>query len=348
MGNNTIKHRKKKRFLNQEDKEKICKMYSDGIKCEEIGEIMNSDPSWIVKIAKRGGVWKDKSERMMDVGRTSIITEEMKDEMIKMSLLKMNYAEISDYFGLTYDVVSKFFRKNKIAGLSRSDSRRSFWLDENWLDEINSPEKAIYLGLFFADGCNNTSNKISNECYICLHKHNANYLSRLASFFTDKPLRKSRNTIRMQSVSKNWVKNLTNYGAVPAKSLILKWPTNISESMERYFIRGFFEGDGGFCCGKKKKTYYIVITSTKEFLEGLASILLKRLGIICGIGHVSKLGNNTYSLRISRIQDVKLFCDWIYSDNIHLAMERKYKIYQEFLNYRFPNGKIILYGKERG
>lgn len=33
-------------------------------------------------------------------------------------------------------------------------SRKHFY-DQNYFDEINTPEKAYFLGLFYADGCNN-------------------------------------------------------------------------------------------------------------------------------------------------------------------------------------------------
>ena len=43
-------------------------------------------------------------------------------------------------------------------------------------------------------------------------------------------------------------------GMVKAKSLIIKFPTNISKEMLPHFIRGFFDGDGVFPTDKTNYT----------------------------------------------------------------------------------------------
>lgn len=341
---NPSKDRKKKRFLNQEDKDKICRLYLEGVKCEEIGVIMNSDPSWIVKITKKAGVWKEKIERYKDVGRS--LTLEQENILKDLHFKGLNHREVSEEMGLTYDSIAKTSRRLGLEGYVRK-----YQLDEDWLNEINSPEKAIYLGLFFSDGCNV---KTTPACAIYLNENDRDYLERIKNFFTNAPLLKRRmkkykdrcrcdqRGISVSSIK--WTNNLHKYGAVPAKSLILEWPKLLPEKLTKYFIRGFFEGDGGICVSKRSSIpyYTICITSTKEFLEDCSSQIWDSLNIKTFMYKARKTDDkNTYTLNISRQKDVKSFLDWIYEDLQELAMDRKFQLYQNLLRDRFPESLLV-------
>ncbi len=330
--------RKIKRFLSESDKLKMAELYSSGEKVEKIALSFNSDPSWVVKVIKKMGVWKKKTERYKDMGVTLNDNELL--SLTSFHQEKKNYREISEIMGKPYDSVRKSAARIGLEGY-----KRKYSLDESWLDIIDCPEKAIFLGLFFADGCNVGQN---NNCELFLHKNDRDYSDRFNILFTDKPLvkrivecysnKKSTNQFGIQVISKKWSKNLSEYGAIPAKSLVLEWPKNLSVDLEKYFIRGFFEGDGGFCVSHRRKrvSYGICITSTKEFLLQLKNVIYENLKVNCYIYKAKKENpNNTYSLRINKKDDVKCFCDWIYSDYESYTMERKYKIYQEMLDCIF-------------
>jgi len=342
------KIRKAYNRLSSEQKDEICMLYLDGVTCEEIGKRFSSDPSWIVKIVKRGGVWKGRSERYRDTGKYYTITEEMISELKRLNALNIDFLEISKKIGIPYHATKRLGYELGLKGPSTAILKRKCYLNQNWLDKIDCPEKAIYLGLFFADGCNQS---VNNECMIQLERTDKDYLQRLNDLFTDKPLLKTRNMFRSIAVCPNWTKKLSEYGAVFAKSLILEWPKNIPDEFIKYFIRGFFEGDGGFVTSNRttRTLYHMGFTSTKEFLESLKEILFKFLPLegkltICKCQTFHD--RNTYSLKTNRQIDVKLIGEWIYSDKIEFAMERKYAIYQRFLKDRVKNGEIILYNRK--
>lgn len=88
---------------------------------------------------------------------------------------------------------------------------------------------------------------------------------------------------------------LSNLGAVPNKSLILKFPTfkQVPEKLMPHFIRGYFDGDGSVWNGKRKKMIVrsegrtrerIVhnvkfnFTGNPEFINDLQDYLVKTLG----------------------------------------------------------------------
>lgn len=316
------KPRKTKRFLSEQDKKDICELYSKGMKCQEISEKFNSDPSWIVKVVKKGGFWKPKTKRFQDIGRT------MDDGQIKilknLHKLGYQYTEISEKMGLTIDQIKKTAIRIGLVGYTRK-----YELDENWLNEIDRPEKAIFLGLFFADGCNV---KNFNRAELFLHKQDKYYLENFNKLFTNKPLierkmekytcRKASNQFGIQICSKIWSDNLSRYGAVPQKTFLLEKANDLPVEYEKYFLRGYFEGDGCICLSGKY--FRFSLTGADKFMGYIQNLIMKNLKIKSYIYQSKQHKKETKTLVISAQKDISTIMNWIYSDNLEFAMERKY------------------------
>ena len=84
--------------------------------------------------------------------------------------------------------------------------------------------------------------------------------------------------------SKHICQRLTELGCVNAKSLILKFPEwLIDPDLQRHFIRGYYDGDGGIHIPEFKKRHAIVrIMSTIEFCNSMRDIILLQTGISFG------------------------------------------------------------------
>ena len=320
--------RKKRKMLSQHEKEQICSLYSQGEKVLDIANKFNSDPSWIVKVVKNMGFHKSKKERGEQIFFK--FTPEQERQIIDLNLARKNAKEIASIMNVSYDQVKSAIVKLGLKPVSVSEIKRLYKTNENWLDAIDCPEKAIFLGLFFADGCNQSAN---NSCDIILHKKDSSYLKRFANLITNKPLAivGMRNQIALKICSKHFSEKLTYYGATPQKSLTLEWVKNLDPKYWRFFIKGFFEGDGGFCISRQSKTYYCAtFTSALPFLQKLNSVISNELGISGRIYHKTK--NGTYSLHFAKQHELKILTRWLYQDYNHLAMERKLDIAQQILN----------------
>jgi transposase-like protein len=326
--------RKKKRFLSNEEKDEMARLYIEGVKCIEIAKKFNSDPSWVSHIIKNRGINKPKIERY------KFFTFQGDEDLIfrLRSLMEegCDVPSAQKELGLTKAVILRLMRDNGIKRNSVSSTKRQYYLDESWVDKINSPEKAIFLGLFFADGCNLTS---SHECTICLHLKDQEYLKKIVSLFTNKPLSKmsNRDMRRIQINSKNWSEKLSKHGGVPRKSLTLKWPNDLPKELTPYFIRGYFEGDGCIHSRSNKNTpdwFQVSIVGTFEFLTSLNKELDFHLGFQGAI-YSKNTNNNTYSLVISKQKYIYEFGKWIYSDLLEFAMPRKLEKFQNQERLRF-------------
>jgi len=324
------KIRKKRRFLSDEDKKLICVLYEKGETCQVIGEKLNSDPSWITQIVKKMGVWKPKQERYKDVGRS--MNDNQIEQMKQMHKSGKRYTEISKEIGRTLaSIKNAAFRENLIG------YTRKYEIDEDWLNEIDSPEKAVFLGLFFADGCNVSEN---SRCELFLQEKDKQYLDQLNSFFTNKPLTKrfsskySKNTkdqFGIQIFSQKWTDNLSRYGAVPNKTFLIRDVKNLPHKYEKYFIRGLFEGDG--CLYRSKGGYfYFSLVGPMAFMIYCKDMILKRTGAKLNIYKSKQHLNDTFTLKTTNQADTKKVINWIYSDHLEIAMERKYKKAVEMIN----------------
>lgn len=323
---------KKRRFLSEEEKREICELYQKGISCKDLGRRFNSDPSWIGKIIKKQGFWEPKIKRYQHY--TFQGDEKVLSKIRSLIGEGWSVPEICKETNLTQSIVLRLMRDNDIKRNSISIIKRKYFLNENWIDEIDSPEKAIFLGLFFADGCNYLH---SNECMIGLQLKEEDYLYRFCLCFTDKPLQKTRSLKKIQINSKRWSDKMYEYGATPKKSLILEWPKNLPDEFIPYFIRGYFEGDGSISKRVNKNApywYQVQIVGTLQFLTELNLQIRKHLNFQGRI-YDKKTGKNTYSLVISRQENVKAFGDWIYSDCLDFAMKRKLALFQEQTLLRF-------------
>lgn len=131
--------------------------------------------------------------------------------------------------------------------------KRTHNYDENYFDEINTPEKAYFLGLLYADGCN-VEHPSTGELSISLQIEDRIVIDKLKEEMkSDYPLNiqkrideNHKDKIRFYVYGKHIAEALDKQGCVKRKSLILTWPTiqQVPEELLSHFMRGYFDGDG--------------------------------------------------------------------------------------------------------
>lgn len=131
--------------------------------------------------------------------------------------------------------------------------------------------------------------------------------------------------------NKHFWTTLNDYGCVPRKSLVLRFPRKEifkNESLLRHFTRGYFDGDG--CFSRNICTHVvspvIELLGTREFLEEV----LITSSIPAKYTHDKRHSDNTFSLSYSK-DDGVLFINYLY-DNASVYLDRKYKLFEFFKN----------------
>lgn len=156
---------------------------------------------------------------------------------------------------------------------------------------------------------------------------------RIATHYNGRYL--SRELFELRIGSRKMFNDLITIGVVPNKSKIAKFP-KIPKKFLHHFVRGYFNGDGcvyvEYSKGKIQKRILkrmrsIFISGSKIFLEELQYFLLNVGNIERGrIYHNSRAFRLVYPTSSS----IKLF-KFIYKNKGKLFLERKYKIFQDYI-----------------
>lgn len=196
-------------------------------------------------------------------------------------------------------------------------------------ENIDTEEKAYWLGFIYADGCVSNSTKYTLE--ITLKKSDENHLKKFRSFLDSDALisnktishgEKVYKAVRIAVHSKKLVEDLISKGCTPRKSLTLSFPSReiLPQPLVKHFIRGYFDGDGSITV--KCNTANINLLSTKSFLIAVADyykipLKLKRHG-------------NAWGLYFAKKMYTTEFLNDIYTD-YSVALERKELLALRFL-----------------
>ena len=257
--------------------------------------------------------------------------------MYEMYCNRITTDEIGLQYNISRDSVYNLFEKYNLQIREFADSRREYDLNVHYFDEINTPNKAYILGLFYADGCNKRS---KSQIDLSLQECDKHILEEISQEIgTNKPLQfksyadknpSHKNQYKLSITNKHISDVLCEFGMVNAKSLVLEFPEFLDEGLYPHFIRGYFDGDGCLYLGKDGRNPEISIVSTIMFIEKVQDILDKRLGISMKMKSQKKYKPVTKIGLITGRNKIATFLSWIYQD-ADLKLNRKYQKYLQFM-----------------
>lgn len=261
--------------------------------------------------------------------KKKIFTTEELEQIIQLYCKdKLSMKEIGTIFGVSKTVISRVLKEHNI----ENNDRHKYQCNYRAFENIDSAEKAYWLGFLAADGCiykrqDNNSNFISLNIHSQDKKHlekfilflNANI--EIKNYIAQKGYSNNTPMSKITINSKDMVEDCIKKGVVPKKSLILQ-PPNIQKEYYLPFILGYFDGDGSIF-KTSQNTFGISIEGTKEMLEWINSIL-------CISNKLEKRNNddkNNFYIRCGGTNKPYKIMQILYkSCPIHL--DRKYEIFQ--------------------
>ena len=271
-----------------------------------------------------------------------IFSPEEIDDIKNMYLNGISSVKIGKKYGTTHKPILKLLHKLNIE-VDQKKLVRRYTLDENYFDEINTPNKAYILGFLWADGHNEikkstVSMSLQEEDKEILEKIRKELNSNKLLEYIDYSNKHDggycyKNQYRLLVFSKHLCKSLEKLGMINNKSLYLKFP-NIPENLYSHFIRGYYDGDGSIYQQIKSENNHavtITITSTESFCNSLKNICEDFLGIESHIYDASCHNGITKVFTLSGRNVAKKFLDWIYL-NSDMYLERKYNRYLDYYN----------------
>lgn len=273
--------------------------------------------------------------------------EDYEDEIIKTHYPKNGYEKVMKLLPHR-DKSSIQQRANKL-GVSFLS------YNENYFNEIDTPQKAYWLGFMYTDGYVTTNNRWGITLGIKDIDHlvkftkafdsNINIKTRKRASKFEDTLGKEYEECSFLINNSNMHKNLIAKGVISNKTKSMVFPPKeiIPEEFLSHFIRGLFDGDGSYSLSVshpkyKDKVYNVTsceisfVCCSKDFIEQLAEIISSKTNIKIRIDKSSN--KELYVLRISNKKDLLNFINFVYDiDESDEKLDRKYLKVQQIIKH---------------
>lgn len=243
-------------------------------------------------------------------------------EICELYIMGESPISIIKKYDCAYSSLYRLLKRNNVLAKGISISKRKYAIDDSLFENINTPEKAYWLGFLYADGYNSPK----GVC-LTLNPKDEEILNKLRLFLkTTKPLRyEKRKTgevyVKFVIENKKISEDLTKLGCIQAKTHKLTYPSFLPMNLNRHFIRGYFDGDG--CIQKCGWS----ITSTFDFLKSIETIMSNDLRFSKGFYYNQRhpdRGNNIYTFIQCGYNNLILIYNYLYVDSdIYLSRKRE-------------------------
>ena len=263
--------------------------------------------------------------------------------MIKEYLTGVSLAALSRKYNISTYRLKNLFIKEGIHIRSRSEqnkyspqNQRKYFINDNYFDNIDTCEKAYFLGFLAADGCVQADGSIK----IALSSIDKELLEKFQNELeTNYPIKDSMtnkgyaiSTFVFRSTSIR--EQLEKYNIIRNKTYSYTFPERLPEIYIADFIRGYWDGDGTVCLsGGYPRTS--LCSYRRDFLE---EVLLK-LDIVYHIPQVvirKKKESNTWYFQYSKESSKKLY-EVFYNHPCRLFLDRKYAKFKELFGEITPH-----------
>lgn len=204
------------------------------------------------------------------------------------------------------------------------------YINEDYFKNIDTSEKAYWLGFIMADGCI-TRRKNNGELsfIITIQQSDHNHLIKMAKAFDFDPNKiKKGSKLRRETTcyysqirtyNQEFCKNLYSHGIIERKSGYESLPKEIPDNLIRDFVRGFYDGDGNI--DERQKSVTVSSMSKQILIDIQRWFLTKNIETTPIRISIQKSKKEFYSLYV-RHKSLPRFADYIYYDGC-ISLDRK-------------------------
>lgn len=308
--------------------DRMVEMYNTGLSAQAIAIELDSKAQTVTKYLRERGIEIRGPKRKL--------TEDDKIEICRLYAAGTSCPKIAEQFGVSNALVLRYLEQAGIDRRCAEDAHRKYPIYEEFFDNIDTEEKAYFLGFLYADGCNH---KDVNYVSLGLEETDREILVKLASLIyvenpefhvkiQDRTHDGKGRTAYFTINSKRICAQLEKLGCPQAKTFILTYPEWMSDNLHSHFIRGYFDGDGSISVNTKMgKGSSFKITSSFAFARSVKKIITSKVEVNMGVD-LSSNSSSVYDARSNGDRQVEKITDWIYGDAT-IFMKRKHDIYRQ-------------------
>lgn len=223
--------------------------------------------------------------------------------------------------------------------------------NENFFDNIDTEEKAYWLGFIMADGYTRLNKKNNPaQTSIEISKRDVEILNAFKNSINSNHIirKRSRRTVtgKISEIcsitisSEHLTSKLISYGVVPNKTYIgyiNEEIFNNNEELIFHYLRGYSDGDGTINKNRGNYVFKLVIKS-ESILNTISNWIKKYCNIEPKIKLQSDSLGSAYRLSIQNKKEYFIFLDKLYK-NANIYLGRKYQIYLDHREFAVPEEK---------
>lgn len=347
----------------EEDEILLSKLCDGTLTVQEISKIMDKGDTSIRKrikennyIVKAGSKSHNTSHFLEDI--KSLGYEEFSKFNNEKDLIEFLYNEyyikqklsmlkIGKIIGKEASIISAKFKKYNLQARSYREMTLKYHCNENYFENIDTEEKAYWLGFLTADGfiqkeCREgCSRKVGmslaevDKGHIEKFKKAINAENPISTYKVSHGYNENTVYSRIMISSEKMATDLIDKGCVEHKSNILKFPTKeqVPKELLKSYIRGYFDGNGSIkITNGENKTkhfdnYKIAIVSTDDMLNKMQDYFISQ-GVMYKKHnlHKRKTGQIVSDFDFGGNVQSLIFLEWLYGD-ASIYLDRKYQRY---------------------
>lgn len=257
------------------------------------------------------------------------LTNEEEIEVFNERQTGIRRKDILDKWGISDRHYKDIILKN---GGKLKQKIQHYSFNEDYFENIDSEDKAYFLGFIVADGCisdkTNAIRIIQKETHI-LEKFKS-YIQFDGDIFT----RRDRNISNITISSSKTKNDLEKLGIHSNKTMVVKYPT-IPENLENHFMRGVFDGDGCISLrtdkrDNQKRGQVNICSGSYDFIREYYNRLVKYCKLSGGNKIRSPKGTY-YVVDWGGLSDVERIYDYLYR-NATVYLNRKKETFDEVVS----------------
>lgn len=320
-------------FVNQ-----FLEYYNMGFSTTEICSFLNENRSRGYKLLKKLNLSSHKP-----IG--SVVNKEDVDKITSLYLSGKTVEKISEETNIKIGTVNYWVRK---LGITRPNGKVPD-CNQDYFENIDSPSKAYFLGLLYADGGYlkkaSKNGRIDLSLSLELKKEDSyiieEFKKQLESSLPVKEIIKdetmisngkeysfTKNNCYFRIGSKKLISDLISWGCVENKTKELSNVPNIEKGYLRYFLLGFYDGDGIASVGERA---YIGFCGTEEMMKSISLILNQELNLRIKKPYYNK-SNHIYYLQYNTNEEIEKLFNYFYEDLKIPHLIRKEEKIRNYLN----------------
>lgn len=315
--------------------EEFIEKYKELKNSELMAEYFNVCSKTIKKYAKK-------------IGFRNVYRSELTDEDIKYIVGNYNTRtspSLAKELSVSKSLITKTWRENNLKG----KDNKTYYCNDRYFQNIDSYEKAYWLGFLMADGCiyNRNKGNCNKWITITLAEIDSNHLEKFkTAISSNHPIHYGINTAGNKTtnitiVSKLMAEDLAKWGCVERKTSIVQFPNFNKDFLSWGFINGYIDGDGSITISKDKNVfrYKLSVVGNFSIIKGIHDFILKFN--VKGTIREDKRDYSFpfYELYFERMEYLNFIFNHTYNTKI-IYLDRKYNRVKKYYNEKYKEKHI--------